>query len=83
MSKIHEFISGSSSQSSEQQAQVRDAVWQSLIYKHLFIKKARAAGIFVGDDEIVDMTTGSNLSLLLLHRTLFLWMKTESSQRIS
>lgn len=72
MSKIHEFISGSSSQSSEQQAQVRDAVWQSLIYRHLFIKKAHAAGIFVGDDEIVDLTTGSNLSPIIAQNPVFL-----------
>lgn len=71
MSIISEFVSGSSAQSAEQQEQVRNMAWQELLYKHLFLKKAHAAGIFVGDDEIVDMTTGSNLSPLIAQNPVF------------
>ena len=38
---INELMTGSSVQSSEQQVQIRNAAWQDLIYKYLFIEKAR------------------------------------------
>lgn len=72
MTTINETLSGQSAQSSEQQKQIRDAVWQNLIYKNLFDKNVRAAGIEVGKDEIVDLTTGNNLSPLISQNPAFL-----------
>ena len=72
MTKVNEIMSGSSVQSADQQGQVRNATWQDLIYRYLFVKKARAAGINVGDDEIVDLTTGSNPSPLIAQNPVFL-----------
>ena len=36
---INEFMTGSSAQGAEQQAQIRNAAWQDLIYRYLFDEK--------------------------------------------
>ena len=61
-SRISEMLSGTSSSSEQQQKQIRDAVWQNLVDKNLFIKNAQAAGINVGKAEIMDLTNGENVS---------------------
>ena len=71
MTTINELLSGNSAQSAQQQAQARDAAWQDLIYRHLFVKNANAAGIYVGSDEVVDLTTGNNLSPLVAQNPAF------------
>ena len=63
---INEIVSGSSVHSDQQQRQIRDAAWQSLIDKYLFVKNAKAAGITVGNAELVDLTTGANPSPIIL-----------------
>ncbi|MBQ1619107.1 MAG: SurA N-terminal domain-containing protein [Bacteroidales bacterium] len=59
---INEVATGSSVRNEQQSRQIRDAAWQSLVDKHLFLKKAKAAGIGVGEAEMLDLTTGSNPS---------------------
>lgn len=71
MTTINEFMSGSSAQSAQQQEQVRNATWQDMIYRYLFVKNARAAGLSVGDDEIVDLTTGAAPSPLIAQNPAF------------
>lgn len=71
MTTINELLSGSSAQGAEAQAQARDAAWQNLIYRDLFVKKAQAAGITVGQAEMVDLTTGNNLSPLIAQNPVF------------
>ena len=61
-SRVNEMLTGNTSTSEQQQKQVRDAVWQRLIDENLFIKNAKAAGITVGKDEIIDLTNGENVS---------------------
>ena len=56
---INEIMSGSSVQNEQQQIAVRNAAWQSLIDKYLVIKNANAAGINVGEEEIVDLISGN------------------------
>lgn len=65
LSKIYEMISGSSSSGEEQQNQVREEVWNSYVMDNLFLKNAHAAGINVGSKEIVDLTSGENLSPII------------------
>ena len=48
---INEMVTGSSAQNEQQQTQVRNVAWQSLIDKYLFTVKAREAGINVGEEE--------------------------------
>ena len=48
-STINEIMTGSSVKNEQQQIQIRNTAWQSLIDKYLFIKNAEAAGIHVGE----------------------------------
>ena len=55
---INEIMTGSSVQNEETQISIRNAAWQSLVDKHLFIKNAKAAGLNVGEEEMVDIISG-------------------------
>ncbi len=68
---LNEMITGSSAQNEEQQKQIRDAAWQSLIDRYLFVKTARSAGLNVGESEIVDLTSGSSVSPLIAQNPAF------------
>lgn len=68
---INELLSGSSVQNEQQQKQIRDAAWQELVDKFLFIKNAKAAGIRVGEDEMTDLLTGTNVSPVLMQTMAF------------
>ena len=68
---ITEMLTGSSASSAEQQQQVRNAAWQGLVDKYLFVKNAKAAGLRVGDAEMVELTTGENISPVILQSGVF------------
>ena len=70
-SKINELMSGSSVQNEEQQTQVRNAAWQSLLDKYLFVKNAEKAGIKVGKAELVALTSGDMVSPVLAQNPAF------------
>ena len=70
--KINEIITGSSVQNEQTQQQIRDAAWQELMDKYLFIKNAKAAGITVGKAELVDLTTGANPSPVIAGNAAFM-----------
>ena len=55
---INEITTGSSVQNEEMQISIRNAAWQSLVDKYLFIRNAKAAGINVGEEEMVDIISG-------------------------
>ena len=55
---LNEIMTGSSVQTEEMQTSIRDAAWQSLVDKYLFIKNAKAAGLNVGEGEMVDLISG-------------------------
>lgn len=62
---INEMMTGSSAQNEQSQRQVRDQAWQSLLDKYMFIKNCKAAGIEVGEAEMVDLTSGEGVSPLI------------------
>lgn len=62
---INEIMTGSSVRDEQANQQIRDAAWKGLIDKYLFIKNAKAAGISVGEAEILDLTTGNNVSPII------------------
>ncbi|MCQ2167404.1 MAG: SurA N-terminal domain-containing protein [Bacteroidales bacterium] len=68
---INEMLTGSSVQNEQTQTQIRDAAWQELLDKHLFIKNAKAAGISVGEAEMLDLTTGNNVSPMIASNPAF------------
>lgn len=70
--QINEIITGTSVQNEQTQQQIRDAAWQELVDKYLFVKNAKAAGITVGKAELVDLTTGANPSPLIAGNAAFM-----------
>ena len=69
---INEIISGSSAQNDQVQKNIRDAAWQDMVDKYLFIKNAKAAGIKVGEDELLSLVSSSNPSNILAQNPLFM-----------
>ena len=69
---INELLTGTSAQDEQAQTQIRNAAWQELLDKYMFIKNANAAGIKVGDDEVSSLFVGDNISPLLAQNPAFL-----------
>ena len=69
---INQLMTGSSVQNEETQQQIRNAAWQELIDKYMFTKNAKDAGLRVGEDEMVDLMSGDNLSPLVAQNGAFL-----------
>ncbi len=69
---INEMVTGSSAQSEQQQEQVRNAAWQSLLDKYLFIKNAKAAGIRVGEEEMKELLAGDMVSPVISQNPAFM-----------
>ncbi len=55
---INEIVTGSSVQNEQQQIQVRNAAWQSLVDKYLFVKNAKKAGLNVCEEEMLAIISG-------------------------
>ena len=68
---LTELMSGSSVQNEQQQTSIRNSAWQSLIDKYLFIKNAKAAGLTVGDEEIISIISGDMESPLISQNQMF------------
>ena len=62
---------GQSPSTEEEHAQLRDAAWQSIFENEVFIPKAVSAGLSVGDDEMLDLTQGGNISPVLRQQGIF------------
>ncbi len=62
---------GQNPTSEEEQAQLRNAAWQSIFDNEVFIPKATAAGLTVGEDEMIDLTQGNQISPVLLQQGTF------------
>ena len=71
MSTVNEIITGTSVKNEQQQEQIRATAWQNLIDKYLFVKNAKAAGLNVGEAEIVALTTGDMVSPIIAQNPLF------------
>ena len=69
---INEMVTGSSAQSEQQQEQVRNAAWQSLLDRYLFVKNAKAAGIRVGEEEMKDLLAGDIISPVVSQNPAFM-----------
>lgn len=69
---INELLTGSSAQNEQMQEQIRNAAWQELLDKYMFVKNAHAAGINVGEAELVDLVSGETLSPVMAQNPAFL-----------
>ena len=68
---LNELMSGTAGRSEEQLEAVRDAAWQSLVDKYLFVKNAKNAGIRVSEQEMLELTTGDRVSPFISQNPLF------------
>lgn len=68
--KVAELL-GQNASSEQQQAQLRDAAWQSIFDQEVFIPKATKAGISVSDAEMYELTQGTRISPVLLQQPIF------------
>lgn len=68
---VAELINGSKASSDEGMKNIRQAAWQHFIDQDLFLKNAKAAGIEVGKDELVDLTTGDMVSPVIMYDPIF------------
>ena len=59
LTAISDMTSGST-RSADQQDQIRNAAWQDLVYRHLFIENARKAGLNVGQEEMRSLLAGAS-----------------------
>lgn len=69
---INEMVTGFSAQNEQQQEQIRNAAWQSLLDKYLFIKNAKSAGIRVGEEEMKELLAGDMLSPIIAQNPVFM-----------
>ena len=69
---INQIVTGSSVQDEQTQKQIRESAWQELIDRYMFVKNARKAGINVGNDELVSLTTSANASPVVSQNPVFL-----------
>ncbi len=53
---------GFQANSEQAQSYVRDEAWKELFDKYYFIPNAQSAGIYVGDQEALDLISGENIS---------------------
>lgn len=70
--KLNQIITGSSVQNEQTQKQIRDAAWQELLDKYMFEKYAHKAGINVGQDELVALTSGDMVSPVIAQNPYFM-----------
>ncbi len=68
---IQQVATGSSVTNEQAQQQIRNAAWQDYLDRYMFIENAKKAGIRVGSDEVVDLTTGNNISPVLAQNRAF------------
>ena len=59
LTAINEMTSGSA-RNADQQDQIRNAAWQDLVYRYLFIENARKAGLNVGQEEMKSLLGGAS-----------------------
>lgn len=69
---VYQVMSGSSVQNEQAQQQIREAAWQNLVDKYMFVENAKTAGVKVGKDELNDLITGENASPIVAQNPFFM-----------
>jgi peptidyl-prolyl cis-trans isomerase D len=64
-------LMGQNPSSEEAQQALRDAAWQSIFDNEVYLPKAQAAGLNVGEQEMLDLTQGNNISPVLTQMSIF------------
>ena len=69
---IYTLTSGSQSVSEEAMQTINETAWQNLISQWYIIPEMQKAGIMVGEDELVDLSQGKEISPILANDPVFL-----------
>ena len=69
---IYTLTSGSQSVSEEAMQTINETAWQNLISQWYIIPEMQKAGIMVGEDELVDLSQGKEVSPILANDPVFL-----------
>ena len=64
-------LMGQNPSSEESQQALRDAAWQSIFDNEVFLPKAQSAGLNVGEQEMLDLTQGNDISPVLTQLSIF------------
>jgi len=70
-SEIREMLTGTSASSEQVQRQTRQQAWQSLVDEYLVIPTIEKAGIRVGQQEIIDLFIGDEVSPVISNSGIF------------
>ena len=68
---INELLSGSV-RDEDTQKQIRNAAWQELLDKYMFVKNAKEAGITVGEEEMLSLMGGEFVSPAISQNPIFM-----------
>ena len=69
---IYTLTTGSQSVSEEAMQAINESAWQNLISEWYVVPQMQKAGIRVGDDELVDLSQGKEISPILQQDPIFL-----------
>ena len=69
--EVREMLTGTSASSEQAQRQVRETAWNSLVDANLIIPTFEAAGIRVGQQEIIDLFIGEEVSPVIANFGMF------------
>ncbi len=72
LTDVYTMTSGSQSLSADAMESINETAWQNTINNTFIIPQIRKAGIFVGDDEVVDLSRGAEISPVLANDPAFI-----------
>ena len=70
-SEIREMLTGTSASSEQAQRQTRQQAWQNLVDEYLVIPTIEKAGIRVGQQELIDLFIGDDISPVIANSGIF------------
>ncbi len=72
LSDVYSMTSGTQSMSADVMESINESAWQNTINEVYIIPQIKKAGILVGDDEVVDLTRGTEISPVLANDPAFM-----------
>lgn len=71
-SRIHQIVSGAQTLDEQASDMVHQSAWQDLLSENVIMPVIEEAGIAVGEDELLDLTQGENISQVLAREQAFI-----------
>lgn len=70
--RIHQLISGSASVDEQASEMINQSAWQDLLSENVVLPAIEKAGIAVGEEELFDLSQGSEISQVLAREQIFM-----------